>query len=126
MNKHGSWALLWSKRILAWSKHLDRAVARESVLGRLLRWHGAEWLRGERANYVSSDSRDYTNVRNSVFAGRTGTRAVSTRPQVRWDDGLELAIAVREQDRRQRNSSHSLSMYSVFARAVSYVRANVA
>ena len=36
------------------------------------------------------------NIRNSIFAGRKGTMSVGGRPQVRWEQGVELAKSVKD------------------------------
>ncbi len=56
---------------------------------RLLDHHNAAWLMIQRSICLSEFS-----IRNSVFAGRTGTRLNIGRPQARWSDGLSVAISV--------------------------------
>ncbi len=79
-------------------------------------------IRIKRSEFVATNSREYNGGRNSIHAGRTGTRVLQTRPQRRWDEGVEFAISLLQQARVQRNSRHVLSIFSVFGRAVNAMR----
>ncbi len=119
---HGSWALLWAKRLVNWDSHLKRSDCRGDVLSMLVSYRGAEWLRSQRSHFVSSNSEPWAASRNSIFAGRTGTRVVHTRPQARFHDGFEIARALLGQHHAQLNSNNALSLYCVFDRAMSVIR----
>ena len=122
MQKHGSWALLWAKRSVAWHQHVLRSENRGHILAKLLRWHDAEWLRLQCSRFVSSSSREFVIPRNSLIAGNTGTRVLACRPQKRFEEGVELAKQVIQQSRQAENSSNILGLHSVFQRASSYIK----
>ena len=60
----------------------------------------------------------------SVWAGRTGTRATSGRPQQRWEDGVALSKEVLEA--RGQPSTSSLNIATVLSRVLLTARAAVA
>jgi len=92
-HKVGTWSKVWCKRVLAWNHHLERAREPNRfphICNNLLDSHGSEWLAMQRSVGVTSKPRT-PNPRNSVWAGRTGTRLNIGRPQVRWKDGVSYA-----------------------------------
>ena len=52
------------------------------------------------------------NTRNILFAGRTGSRSQGGRPQPRWEEGIELARAVKDHRSVHIRGSNSLSIGS--------------
>jgi hypothetical protein len=119
VEKHGSWAIMWAKRLVAWNDHVLRSARHGCLLGKLVSWHSAQWLQQQRSNFVISNPQVFRATRNSVWAGRTGTRCYGSKPQKRFHDGVELARQVVNQSRVSASNSHALSLYTVFQRAAS-------
>ena len=71
---------------------------------RILQHHGASWLQERRGLLL--------NARNTFFAGRTGSRSQGGRPQPRWEEGIELARAVKDQRALDVHGKNSLSIGS--------------
>ena len=88
---------------------------------RLLDHHNSEWLMEQRSHFVSEFS-----FRNSVFAGRTGTRLNIGRPQVRWSDGLSVAASVCEGRSESQRGANSLSIATRIRDALSALHEPVA
>ena len=62
------------------------------VLKSLVEFRDAEWLRNQRRRFII---RSGANVgRNTLDAGRTGTRCIGSKPQMRWEAGVTLARSV--------------------------------
>ena len=73
-------------RCTSWHEHVLRGGG---VLSDLVSWQNSDWLQSRRAAFVAQNGS--ASSRNSLFAGRTGTRCNIGRPQVRWDTGIALA-----------------------------------
>ena len=80
---------------------------------RVLSYHNARWLIQQRANFS-------TGGRNSLLAGRTGTRLNIGRPQTRWEAGYETSVQMLGHRTSNERSSNMLSVGTIFreARAV--------
>ena len=76
-------------------------------------YHNARWLIQQRANFS-------TGGRNSLLAGRTGTRLNIGRPQTRWEAGYETSVQMLGHRTSNERSSNMLSVGTIFreARAV--------
>ena len=120
-NKCGLWSIVWAKRVIAWNAHVKRGVMYDHPVPRLLDHHNSVWLMHQRGNFVSQRS-----LRNSVFAGRTGTRLNIGRPQVRWSDGLSVAASVSEGRSETERGANSLSIATRIREALSALRQPVA
>ena len=90
----GTWAKIWGERCISWHKHIMRGAEYNHICCRILNHHDNNWLLSLRSMWVGG--REGGNSRNSLFAGRTGTRLNVGRPQVRWEDGVRNAEAVIE------------------------------
>ena len=75
----------------------------------------------QRSHFVSERS-----FRNSIFAGRTGTRLIIGRPQVRWCHGLSVASSVCEGRSESQRGANSLSIATRIRDALSALRGPVA
>ena len=91
--------------------HRDRGV-----LNKLLLYHNSDWLQAQRSQFVPAWGS--VSTRNSVLAGRTGTRANGGRPQQRWDAGICLAQAFLRSRRGSLANSHALSVSSRIRNAI--------
>ena len=74
------------------------------------------WLQAQRSQFVPAWGS--VSTRNSVLAGRTGTRANGGRPQQRWDAGICLAQAFLRSRRGSLANSHALSVSSRIRNAI--------
>ncbi len=113
----GMWSDIWCKRIINWNYHLERACNYNHMCSRLLKYHDAVWLQSQRAKWVSEN-----DSRNSIVAGRTGTRACGCRPQVRWSDGIQTAVALREASSRTVKGNNAKTIGSRIQEAVKSLR----
>ena len=120
-NKCGLWSIVWAKRVIAWNAHVRRGAIYAHPVPRLLEHHNSVWLMNQRSQFVSEFS-----IRNSVFAGRTGTRLNVGHPQVRWSDGLSVAASVCEGRSESQRGANSLSIATRIREAVSALRESVA
>ena len=100
--KAGFWSTVWAGRVIGWFDHVHRSEARNHMCAKLLRHHDAAWLRSRRAAF--------SNVRNTLFAGQTGTRAVGGKPQPRWEEGVLLAKSFCAERSLDVHGKHSLSV----------------
>ena len=82
----------------------------------LLLFHNSAWLQAQRSQFVPAWGS--ASTRNSVLAGRTGTRANGGRPQQRWDAGICLAQAFLRSRRGSLANSHALSVSSRIRNAI--------
>ena len=62
--------------------------------------------------------------RNSVLAGRTGTRLNIGRPQVRWQDGLSVAESVRKSRGVSIKGNNALSISSRIRESLNELRSS--
>ena len=109
----GLWSEAWAKRLIDWDEHLHRD---RGVLNKLLLYHNSDWLQAQRSQFVPAWGS--VSTRNSVLAGRTGTRANGGRPQQRWDAGICLAQAFLRSRRGSLANSHALSVSSRIRNAI--------
>ena len=84
----GFWSSIWCKRVINWDDHVRRGASYKHICARLLEYKNSDWLMHQRAKWVPVDG---SASRNSITAGRTGTRCNIRRPQVRWEDGIKLS-----------------------------------
>ena len=103
----GMWSETWAKRVISWHEHNMRAP---SVLRDLVLYRDANWLQSQRWHYVVASGA--AAIRNTIFAGRTGTRANIGRPQMRWEAGIALARSFLEGRRISVCGKNSLSVGS--------------
>jgi len=118
-NKVGLWSIIWCERVIAWSNHLKRANCYNHPCNSFLIAHGASWLQSMRSAFVTEHG-----TRNSVLAGRTGTRLNIGRPQVRWCDGLGVAKHVLEGRQESLKGSNALSISVRIREALILYRVN--
>ena len=85
----------------------------------LLLVRNSDWLQAQRSQFVASNGS--AARRNSLTAGRTGTRLNIGKPQARWDAGISLARVVLGSRSDSLSGSHSLSIGSRIRNAVAYV-----
>ena len=111
------WSIVWAQRVVAWSAHVNRGSKYAHPVSRLLQYRDSVWLLHQRSQYVSEFS-----IRNSVFAGRTGTRLNIGRPQVRWSDGLDVARSLCEIRSESVKGSNALSIGTRIREALSGLR----
>ena len=86
----------------------------------LITWHDSQWLLHQRSQWVAENS---TDPRNSLVAGRTGTRLNNGRPQTRWEERLVVAKAVLEGRSLAERGSNALSIGTIVREAVTAARA---
>ena len=84
------------------------------MCSKLLNYHDAAWLRSRRAAF--------SNVRNTLFAGQTGTRAAGGKPQPRWEEGVLLAKSFCTERSLDVHGKHSLSVAARIRSAVLSLR----
>ena len=103
----GMWSEDWANRCISWHEHVLRC---NNISSHLVQYKNSEWLRHLRGQWVGG--RLFSNSRNSVLAGRTGTRLNVGKPQQRWETGIELARKFIASRRNQARNSNSLSVGS--------------
>ena len=64
----------------------------------------------------------FSNARNSIFAGQTGTRSVGGWPQVRWEAGVVLAKQVNQLNSVSQRTKKLLSIGVRIRNAVQALR----
>ena len=118
-NKVGLWSVMWCERVIAWSAHLKRAQNYHHPCNALINAHGNSWLQSMRSVFVTENS-----TKNSVLAGRSGTRLNIGRPQVRWSDGFDVAKLVVEGRQVSLVGGNSLSISNRIRDALLLYRVN--
>jgi len=98
--KVGFWSSHWFSRAVRWDEHLARSRNANTWAARLREYHGKQWLMDKRAQLAPSGSSGV-----SMLAGRTGTRALAGKVQMRWHDGIDPA--------RGMTVSHQVCLYSL-------------
>ena len=83
----GLWSDCWRQRVLEWDRHVANSQQYDHINSHLLSWHGVGWLQQMRSAWVSRSGQG----RNSLIAGRLGTRLFGGQPQPRWAEGIALA-----------------------------------
>ena len=73
----------------------------------------------QRSQFVASDGS--ASSRNSLTAGRTGTRLNIGSPTCRWEEGVNLARSVLRGRSEALNSAHTLSIGSRIRNAVQHI-----
>ena len=107
----GFWSSLWCQRVINWDEHVRRGPKYQHVCAPLIAYKDSEWLLHQRSKYVASNR---ASVRNTLVAGRTGTRCNIGRPQTRWEQGVALAREVL--DSRQDVSQKGKNAVSIGTR----------
>ena len=111
----GLWSLQWARRVCTWQEHFSRAGMRNHIF-RLLELRGVRFLQQCRSRYVVTNGTQQS--RNTLFAGRTGTRVLGSRPQMRWCEGAILAKSLRHvrcEDVKNKSARTVALMYSELA-----------
>ena len=91
--EHGRRSQLWFGRALSWDEHLARPRINQCWPAKLRNYKGKEWLMERRALCAPAAASSAGTA--SVFAGRTGTRALPGKVHVRWHDGIDFAVSCR-------------------------------
>ena len=115
--KIGFWSEDWARRFLNWHEHVGRS---RGVLKDLLQWKDSGWLQMQRSRFVSSNGSAYS--RNSLTAGRTGTRARGRKPQPRWEAGVSLARAYLDSRGISQRGANAITVSSRIREAARAVR----
>ena len=110
----GLWSLMWAKRVIDWQDHVSRGSAYDHFCSQLSDFHDNDWIQAQRIPFVNS--------RNSVFAGRTGTRLNIGRPQTRWSHGVANAHAAINARTSHARGSNALSLSTRLREAIGFVR----
>ena len=87
--QQGFWSARWFARSVAWDEHLARPQNINTWSARLRDFRGQVWLMQRRASCAPTMSSRARSV--SLLAGRTNTRAIHGKVQMRWHDGIEYA-----------------------------------
>ena len=82
--KQGFWSAQWFARAIAWDDHLARAHNANIWSAAMRDFRGKAWLMEQRAAFAPAGS-------SALQAGRTGTRAIHGKVQMRWHDGVDYA-----------------------------------
>ena len=77
----------------------------------LLVYRDSLWLQFQRSAFVAVES--LSESRNTLEAGRTGTRCNIGRPQIRWQDGVNLAERVADSRTFSHCSSNALTVETI-------------
>ena len=114
--KIGFWSEFWAQRCIDWQDHVMR---HPGALRNLLLTQNFDWLHAQRSRFVPADGS--ASTRNSLLAGRTGTRAIGGKPQVRWDAGIALARSFLNSRSDTLIGSNALSVSSRIRAAVAEI-----
>ena len=115
--KVGVWSSIWAYRCINWIDHVKRNGCHGFLCHRILSHRNSSWLADRRSLFL--------NARNTFFAGRTGTRGIGGRPQVRYEAGVELARVVLNDRQMTLNGKHSLSVGSKVANAIRHLKGSL-
>ena len=94
------------------------------ICNRLHEHIDSDWLLIRRSSWVSVDGNGYS--RNSLRAGRTGTRLNIGRPQVRWEDGIINARAIQEADPIAAHGRSARTIGTIIHESISFLRDSLA
>ena len=89
-------------------------------MGDLVKLKNSDWLRTRRGLFCAQSSR--ASNRNSLTAGRTGTRCNIGRPQTRWEAGIALARGYVGSRKEHVRGSNRLSVGSRIRAAAQRLR----
>ena len=103
----GLWSEAWAGKVIDWHDHVMR---HDCIMKSLVQHKNSAWLQTQRSYFVSSNGS--TSTRNSLLAGRTGTRADGGRPQPRWESGISLARSLLQTRDVSARGNNSLSIGS--------------
>jgi hypothetical protein len=87
--QQGTWSAHWFSRATSWDQHLSRPRNKCTWSAMLRGFRGKEWLMQQRSSFAPSGGL----AQASLFAGRTGTRAIHGKVQMRWHDGIDYATS---------------------------------
>ena len=113
--KIGLWSEAWARRVISWHEHILRGGG---VLRDLVMWKNSSWLEFQRSAWVTAG---FSTSRNSLTAGRTGTRCNIGRPQPRWEAGIALARSFLDTRQNALQGGNALSVGSRIRAAVQLV-----
>ena len=82
----GFWSEAWARRTVSWHEHVMRTTG---VMRSLVMFKNSDWLEAQRSHFVVETGSSAS--RNSLTAGRTGTRCNIGKPQMRWQACIALA-----------------------------------
>ena len=82
----GFWSEAWARRTVSWHEHVMRTTG---IMRSLVMFRNSDWLEAQRSQFVVETGSSAS--RNSLTAGRTGTRCNIGKPQMRWQAGIALA-----------------------------------
>ena len=114
----GNWSKKWASRVLAWDKHINKSplcVQQIHHCKYIIEYHDSTWLLFKRAAFTNESGR-------TLAAGLTGTRSVSGRPQMRWQDGVSLASTIDSSRQTTLFGNHALGISSIAREAVVTMR----
>ena len=114
----GNWSMKWASRVLAWDMHINKSPVSEQQIHPckyLIEYHDSTWLLFKRAAFTNESGR-------TLAAGLTGTRRVSGRPQMRWQDGVSLARTIDNSRQTSLFGNHALGISSIVREAAVALR----
>ena len=103
--------------------HVKRGLIHNHTCAQILAYKDSQWILHRRSEWVPENSG--SNSRNSILAGRTGTRLNIGRPQQRWDQGVLLAKTVLEGRTMNLNQKNALTIGTQIRNALQQIRATV-
>ena len=107
----GMWSQLWCRRVINWDRHIRRGSDYKHICLNLLVYRDSLWLQFQRSAFVAVES--LSGSCNTLEAGRTGTRCNIGRPQIRWQDGVNLAERVADSRTFSHCSSNALTVETI-------------
>ena len=123
--EQGTWSNVWCNRVTKWDAHIRRSTAErgyDHLCSDLLQYHDSRWLLMQRSNFVT-EAASAVMPRNSLAAGRTGTRLNIGRPQPRWGDGVILAQNILNSRTTAVRGNNAVTVGTVIRETVSSGRA---
>ena len=100
------WSVSWANRQTDWHDHIMR---HPGIMKNLLLLRNVDWLRTQRSAFAPSFISE--SSRNSIEAGRIGTRLNVGGPQPPWEEGVALVKSLLD-SRSVAQSGHALSVGS--------------
>ena len=94
---------------------LNAVYPEGSFVRNSLRYRDANWLQSQRSSRVAGLVR-------TLMAGNTGTRLNIGKPQIRWEQGVELARELDKQRKMSIRGSNVLSLHTRWQNAMSGIR----
>ena len=122
MKKLG-YGVIFGASALSVGKLICCVVVLTTIFAVTLSYYGSSRLLRMRSVWVASQNQEFSNVRNSLHAGRPGTRNNIRRPQVRWSEGVVLAKQVLQSRTIAQRGSNSITIGTITREAVQRSRA---